>query len=69
MGLWQWIGHGIDPPTLILIFYMITLVLTKFWLAIMWGGWPFVGWFKRPVAEVAEQMEGLTLAKATLARE
>ena len=50
VGLWQWIGHGIDPPTPILIFYMIALVLTTFWLAIMWGGWPFVGWFKSPVA-------------------
>jgi hypothetical protein len=50
VGLWQWIGHGIDPPTPILIFYMISLVLSTFVLSIMWGGWPFVGWFKSPVA-------------------
>jgi hypothetical protein len=48
--LWASVGHGISPPTPILIFYMINLVLTTFLLAIMWGGWPFVNLIKNPVA-------------------
>jgi hypothetical protein len=43
------IGHSINPPTPILIFFMINLVLTTFLLTIMWGGWPFVGWIKSPL--------------------
>ena len=48
--LYLTVGHGINPPTPILIFYMIDLVLTTFLLTIMWGGWPFVGLIKNPMA-------------------
>ena len=48
--LWMTVGHGINPPTPILIFYMIAFVLTTFWLTIMWGGWPFLQVIKNPVA-------------------
>ena len=48
--LWLTVGHGIQPPTPSLIFFMITFVLTTFWLTIMWGGWPFLGAIKNPVA-------------------
>ena len=48
--LWMTVGHGINPPTPILIFYMIDFVLTTFWLTIMWGGWPFLGIIRNPVA-------------------
>lgn len=44
------IGHAINPPTPILIFFMINLVLTTFLLTIMWGGWPFVGLIKNQLA-------------------
>ena len=48
--LWTTIGHSFNPPTPILIFYMIDFVLTTFWMTIMLGGWPFTTMFKNPVA-------------------
>ena len=34
--LWVTVGHSINPPTPILIFFMIDFVLTTFWLTIIW---------------------------------
>lgn len=48
--LWVTVGHSINPPTPILIFFMIDFVLTTFWLTIIWGGWPFLGAIKNAVA-------------------
>lgn len=44
------VGGGVNPPVPMLIMCIITSVLTTFWLAIMWGGWPFTKLFRSPVA-------------------
>jgi hypothetical protein len=43
------VGGGISPPAPMLAMCIITSVLTTFWLAIMWGGWPFTKIIKSPV--------------------
>jgi len=35
------VGEGINPPGPIPSHFAIIVVPTTFWLAIMWGGWPF----------------------------
>jgi hypothetical protein len=52
------VGGGISPPTPMLAMCLITSVLTTFWLAIMWGGWPFNKLIKNPIAA------GLTMLAA-----
>ena len=52
------IGGGIDPPTPMLAMCAIVSVVITFWLAIMWGGWPFTVMFKNLV------VAGLTLLVA-----
>ena len=59
VGLWMTVGHSITPPTPILIFYMIDLVLTTFWFAIMLGGWPFVTLIKNPLAAGFAMLAGV----------
>jgi len=44
------VGGAISPPVPMLAMCMIISVLTTFWMAIMWGGWPFTKLFKNPVA-------------------
>ena len=44
------VGGGISPPAPMLAMCIIASVLTTFWLAIMWGGWPFTKVIKKPVA-------------------
>ncbi|PWU12123.1 MAG: hypothetical protein C5B51_01200 [Terriglobia bacterium] len=44
------VGGSVGPPTPMLAMCIITSVLTTFWLAIMWGGWPFTKLIKSPVA-------------------
>ena len=44
------VGGSISPPAPMLAMCIIASVLTTFWLAIMWGGWPFTKIFKNPVA-------------------
>jgi hypothetical protein len=44
------IGGRISPPTPMLAMCSIVSVVITFWLAIMWGGWPFTGIVKNPVA-------------------
>jgi hypothetical protein len=43
------IGGSISPPTPMLAMFSIVSVVITFWLAIMWGGWPFTGIVKNPV--------------------
>jgi len=43
-------GEGVRPPGPIPSHYVIAVVPTTFWLAIMFGGWPFVGTIKRQIA-------------------
>lgn len=44
------IGGSIDPPTPMLAMCTIGSVVITFWLAIMWGGWPFTAVIKNRVA-------------------
>jgi hypothetical protein len=44
------IGGRISPPTPMLAMCSIVSVVITFWAAIMWGGWPFTGFLKNPVA-------------------
>jgi hypothetical protein len=59
VALWMTVGHGINPPTPVLIFFMIDFVLTTFWFAIMMGGWPFVTLFKNPLAAGFAMLAGV----------
>jgi hypothetical protein len=43
------VGGGINPPPPMLAMCIITSVIVTFWLAIMWGGWPFNRLFKNPI--------------------
>jgi len=43
-------GGGISPPTPMLAMCGIVSVIIMFWMAIMWGGWPFTAWFKNTLA-------------------
>jgi len=38
---WQVVGGGVTPPLPNLILCSITSVVVMFWMAIMFGGWPF----------------------------
>jgi hypothetical protein len=42
-------GEGINPPGPIPSHFVTIVVPTTFWLAIMWGGWPFTSALKNPV--------------------
>src|SRR5215471_6676815 len=42
-------GAGASPPPPMAAQCIITSVITTFWLAVMFGGWPFVKWIKNPV--------------------
>ena len=44
------VGGGIGPPTPMLAMCTIVSVIVTFWLAIMWGGWPFTAFIKNPIA-------------------
>jgi len=44
------IGGAVSPPTPMLIMCAIVSVVITFWLAIMWGGWPFTATIKHPIA-------------------
>jgi tryptophan-rich sensory protein len=43
------VGGGIAPPTPILVLFGIVSVVVMFWMAIMFGGWPFTSLIKSPV--------------------
>ena len=44
------VGGGVNPPPPMLAMCIIASVVITFWLAIMWGGWPFTRLIKNPVA-------------------
>ncbi len=44
------VGGGISPPTPMLAMCAIVSVVITFWAAIIWGGWPFTGLIRNPVA-------------------
>jgi len=44
------VGGRVSPPAPMPIMFTIIFVLSTFWLAIMWGNWPFSVLFKNPVA-------------------
>jgi tryptophan-rich sensory protein len=52
------VGGRIGPPIPILVLFGIVSVVVTFWLAIMFGGWPFTSLIKNPVAA------GLTMLAA-----
>jgi hypothetical protein len=43
------VGRAIGPPTPSLVMCTIVSVVITFWLAIMWGGWPFAKVIKNPL--------------------
>jgi hypothetical protein len=43
------VGGRINPPVPMLAMCIIASVIITFWLAIMWGGWPFHRLIKNPV--------------------
>lgn len=43
------VGEGVSPPGPIPSHYVIAVVPTTFWLAIMMGGWPFTSVVKNPI--------------------
>lgn len=44
------VGAGAAPPPPMAAQAIITSVITTFWFAVMFGGWPFVNLIKNPVA-------------------
>ncbi len=53
------VGGGINPPPPMLAMCIITSVVITFWLAIMWGGWPFTRLIKNPGRRRAGHARGL----------
>jgi len=53
------VGGRVSPPAPMLSMCIITTVIIAFWLAIIWGGWPFVTLMKNPV------VAGLTMLVAS----
>ena len=43
------VGEGINPPGPVPSHFVIIVVPTTFWLAIVWGGWPFNLFGKNPL--------------------
>jgi hypothetical protein len=43
------VGGGINPPVPMLAMEIITSVIITFWLAFVWGGWPFNRLIKNPI--------------------
>ena len=48
--LFTTVGGSVNPPAPMPIMFTIAFVLSTFWLAIMWGNWPFSVLFKNPIA-------------------
>ncbi len=44
------VGGSVGPPTPMLIMFAIVSVVTTFWVAIIWGNWPFYAWLRSPTA-------------------
>lgn len=43
------VGGGVSPPPPMAAMCIISSVIVTFWLAIMWGGWPFTAVIKNPL--------------------
>jgi hypothetical protein len=43
------VGEGVSPPGPIPSHFVVIVVPTTFYLAIIWGGWPFTKMFKSPI--------------------
>src|SRR5262245_59846260 len=43
------VGEGISPPGPIPVQFAVIAVPTTFFLAIIWGGWPFTNIFRNPI--------------------
>ncbi|MGC2330362.1 MAG: hypothetical protein WA581_02830 [Candidatus Acidiferrales bacterium] len=43
------VGGAVNPPVPMLAMCIITSVIITFWLALVWGGWPFHRLIKNPV--------------------
>jgi hypothetical protein len=52
------VGEGISPPGPIPSHFAVIAVPTTFWLAIMWGGWPFNLFGKDPLVAGAALLVG-----------
>lgn len=46
---WSGVGGTVSPPTPMFTQCMIASVVIMFWMAIMWGGWPFTSFIKNPL--------------------
>jgi hypothetical protein len=46
---WTVVGTSVSPPTPIFTQCLIASVVIMFWMAIMWGGWPFTALIKNPI--------------------
>src|SRR5690349_10823413 len=46
---YAFVGGSIAPPIPILVLFGIVSVVVTFWMAIMFGGWPFTSMIKSPV--------------------
>jgi hypothetical protein len=46
---WTVVGTSVSPPTPIFTQCLIASVVIMFWMAIMWGGWPFTVFIKNPI--------------------
>ena len=57
------VGKSIGPPTPMLMMCTMVSVVITFWLAIMWGGWPFTKLIKNPVAAGPDASGGLLPAE------
>jgi hypothetical protein len=55
---WTVVGTAISPPTPIFTQCMIASVVIMFWMAIVWGGWPFAAFIKNPLALGAAMVVG-----------
>jgi len=53
---WAGVGQAMSPPTPMFTQCMIASVVIMFWLAVMWGGWPFTALIKNPLGAGAAMM-------------
>ena len=61
------VGGGIGPPTPVLMNAAVVSVVVMFWLAVMWGGWPF-SLLKNPIAAGLTMLVGCYVVNFLLFR-
>lgn len=62
------VAGSIGPPPPMAAMCIITSVAMTFWIAVMFGGWPFVNLFKHPVAAGLSMLVGCYLVNYLLFR-